>query len=109
MTVEEFKNLLLATTKTYFPQAALTLQEKRSIIIEARINIKEGLFVHIYFNALTGRKSYTLIHRSQRALGWDNRRFWHRHPLDNPELHIRCREPALEAVFKEMREAVQKL
>lgn len=109
MTSEEFKSLLLAAAKIHFPQATLALQEKRSIIIEARIHIKEGLFVHIYFNALTGRKSYTLIHRSQRVLGYDNRRFWHRHPFGNPELHIRCKEPALEAAFKEMREALQKL
>ncbi len=109
MTIEEFKNSLVALARAYFPQSTLTVQEKRSIILEARINIQEHLFVYVYFNALTGRKSYALIHKGKRIVGYDNRRFWHRQPLEDPEMHIRCREPTLDAVCKEMQEAVEKL
>lgn len=109
MAIEEFKDLLLKVAQIHFPRAFITVQEKRSIILEARLNIEEQLFVYVYFNALTGRKSYSLIHKGRRAFGYDNRKFWHRHPAENPETHIRCKEPSMGTVLQEMREIVEKL
>ena len=42
--------------------------------------IDADTFVTVYFNALTGKTSYALIHHSQRVAGYDNYRFWHHHP-----------------------------
>lgn len=109
MSVKEFKDALIAAAYAHFPSGALVLQERRSIILEARITLEEQLFISVYFNALTGRKNFALIHQGRRIFGYDNRRFWHRHPVENPEMHIRCREPLLNTIFKEMREIVEKL
>jgi len=75
----------------------------------ARIVLGEATFVQVYFNALTGRKSYALIHEEQRVMGYDNYRFWHCHPLHEPAKHIPCNDPALSEALLEFKSALVNL
>lgn len=103
----EFKHLFLKAVQEDFPKATVEIQEKRDIIFEARIGIDKKTFIEVYFNALTGKKSYALI-RNGRIMGYDNYRFWHYHSPNNPKGHISCEEPEIKEVLKEMREVMSK-
>ena len=63
MTIIEFKELLLATIATHFPTANVESTERRTAILQVRAIIDGETFAAIYFNALTGKKSYALITR----------------------------------------------
>jgi hypothetical protein len=66
------------------------------------VNISEYVFVEIYYNALTGKKSYALINKGVRIFGCVNYKFWHLHPVDNPSEHIPCDEPTMQDVFSKV-------
>jgi len=109
MMITEFKELLLAIIETYFPTAKVESTKRRTAILQVRVTIDEKTFIDIYFNALTGKKNYALIFHRQRVMGYDNYRFWHHHPFDDPEAHIPCEEPGAKDVIAEMRSVVDKL
>jgi hypothetical protein len=109
MTIAEFKQILLSAIKNCFPEADIVIKERRTVVLEARVEIDEETFVNVYFNALTNRKSYALIFRGERVMGYNNYKFWHYHPFGSPEKHVRCQEPKVGKVFKEMKEAVRSL
>ncbi|MGA9348164.1 MAG: hypothetical protein WBW48_05075 [Anaerolineae bacterium] len=109
MMITEFKELLLATIATYFPTAKVESTERRTAILQVRVTIDEETFADVYFNALTGKKSYALVFHGQRVMGYDNYRFWHYHPFDDPEAHIPCEEPSTEDVIAEMKRVVDQL
>lgn len=106
MRTYEFKRLFLRAIQEYFPEARVEIQERRDTVLKARIEIDEETFIDIYFNALTGKKSYALISRADRVMGYDNYRFWHYHPPDRPGDHIPCEEPEIRGVLKEMKETI---
>jgi hypothetical protein len=109
MTITEFKELLLAAIAAYFPAARVESTERRTTILQVRVTIDEETFSAVYFNALTGKKSYALVSHGQRVMGYDNYRFWHHHPFDDPAVHIPCEEPSTEDVIAEMKSVVEKL
>lgn len=109
MTITEFKELLLVAITAYFPVAKVESTERRTAILQVRVTIDEETFADVYFNALTGKKSYTLVFHRQRVMGYDNYRFWHHHPFDDPAVHIPCEEPSTEDVIAEMKSVVDKL
>lgn len=65
MNITEFKSELITNINNFFPKADITIVEKRGIRLEVRVNISEYVFVEIYYNALTGKKSYALINTEQ--------------------------------------------
>jgi len=109
MTISEFERLFSTTLKERFPEAKLETREKRTTIFEARAWLDEETFIEVYFNPLTERKNYTLVHRQQRVMGYDNYKFWHHHPFGEAQKHIPCSEPMFEEVIAEMKEAVELL
>ncbi|MBC8264440.1 MAG: hypothetical protein H8E47_10000 [Anaerolineales bacterium] len=109
MTITEFKDLLLVTIATYFPAAKVESIERRTAILQVRAIIDEETFAAVYFNALTDKKSYVLVYHKQRVMGYDNYKFWHHHPFDDPDVHAPCEEPSTEEVIAEMKSAVDKL
>ena len=104
MTFDAFKSEIITNVRKFFPNVRITITEKRGIILEARVDISEDAFLEIYHNALTGKKSYALITNGKRILGYDNYKYWHLHPLDNPARHIPCSEPSMEEIFSEMKD-----
>ena len=73
---------------------------------EQRSSIGDDLFIDVYFHALTQKCAYALIYRQQRRMGYDNYKFWHRHPLEDPQKREPCEPPTIETVMAEMAEAI---
>lgn len=109
MTITEFEELFSTVVKAHFPEANLETRERRGTIFEARAWLDEETFIEVYFNSLTERKNYALVHRQQRVTGYDNYKFWHRHPFGKAQEHIPCSEPAFEEAIAEMKEVVELL
>ena len=38
----------------------------------------------------------------KRIWGYDNYRYWHHHPIENPDTHIACSEPPIEKIVGEL-------
>ena len=72
MDIEGFKDLLVSATKRNFPDSSIFLTEKRKITLEARVKISEVIFIEVYYNTLSGKKSFALIKNNQRIFGYDN-------------------------------------
>jgi hypothetical protein len=109
MAVADFKKSLLAAIAAHFPTASTEILQKRTTILQARVSIDDKTFIAIYFNSLTGKKSYSLIFLEQRVMGYDNYKFWHYHPFDKPEEHIPCEEPDVGDMMAEMKTIVKQL
>ncbi|MBL7065133.1 MAG: hypothetical protein ISS49_13130 [Anaerolineae bacterium] len=106
MTADEFETKLRSALRTYFPDAKVTIKVQRGVLVDARIRLSDDLFIDVYFHALTQKHAYALIYRQQRRMGYDNYKFWHRHPLENPQKHEPCEPPTVEAVMAEMVKAI---
>lgn len=109
MKLEDFRNLLISTAKRKFPDASITLTEKREITVEARIKISEEIFIEVYYNSLSNKKNFALIKNKQRIFGYDNYKYWHVHPRDSVADHVLCEEPSIERVFEEIKEVILSL
>jgi hypothetical protein len=109
MRIEDFRKLIILAVKNNFPDASILLAEKRDITLDARIKITEKIFVEVYYNSLTDKKSFALIKENQRILGYDNYQYWHIHPRDNVTSHVPCQEPSIEKIFEEMKEIILSL
>lgn len=100
--MNNFKKELVSLAARYFPQSKIIYVEKRNIILEFRIDISQSTFIEIYYNSLTGKKSYALISNCERIFGYDNYKYWHVHPFSEPSKHIPCSEPSSEEVICNM-------
>ncbi len=109
MTLPEFKRALEAALKLHFPNARLILTESRGVALTCRAELTADVLLAVYFNALTGNTSYTLIHQAQRVAGFDNHRSWHAHPLGAADQHIPCDEPTPEVAVAELAAVNSKL
>lgn len=107
MKTEDFRNLLLSTSRRNFPDASITFTEKRKITIEARVKISEKIFIEVYYNSFSEKKSFALIKNNQRIFGYDNYKYWHVHPMNSVTKHIPCEEPSIEKVFEEINEIIR--
>lgn len=102
MTAAEFKARLLTALQSHFPDAKVKVEEKRGVVISIRAEIAAGELIQAYFSSITHKTSYALIRSGQRILGYDNYRFWHKHPSDSPDAHQKCDEPSPESVMAEI-------
>jgi hypothetical protein len=109
MRIEDYRKIIILAAKRNFSEASILLAEKRDIALEAKIKISENIFVEVYYNSLTDKKSFALIKENQRILGYDNYKYWHIHPRDNVTSHVPCQEPSVEKVFEEMKEIILSL
>lgn len=107
MSLEEFENRLRAAISSHLTSVQIYLEAQRGIVVQGRIVIDDELFLHVYFNALTSKTIYALIHRGQRVMGYDNYRFWHYHPFDSPNDHIPCNEPDVNDVLVVVASAIE--
>jgi len=89
-----------------FPKAEIEIHERRETIIEIRATLGKKIFIEIYSNQLTSKRSYSLICVDDRVFGYDNYQFWHFHPIDNPNRHVPCEEPTVSFIMKEIKKAI---
>ncbi len=106
MNIDDFRSLIISITKRKFPDANITLTVKREITVEARVRISEEIFIEIYCNILSNKKSFALIKNNQRIFGYDNYKYWHVHPRNSATDHVLCEEPSVEKVFEEIKEII---
>lgn len=57
-------------------------------VVKYRLHIDDGTFIETFFNSETGKYSFALIKNKTRIYGIDNTKGWHKHPFDNPALHL---------------------
>jgi len=107
MSVEEFELQLRAAVSRHLTGVQIHLEMQRGIVLQGRIVVDDELFLHVYFNALTAKTIYALIHRGQRVMGYDNYRFWHYHPFGSPNDHIPCDEPDVNDVLVAVAAAIE--
>jgi len=102
---DELCNLL----KKQFPDVEITIDERRSAILEIRVFFTPEVFMESYVNSITGKKSFALVESAKRIWGYDNYRYWHHHPIENPENHVPCNEPTLKKIVDEVQTVLTKL
>lgn len=109
MSIVEFESALREAIERDLPGVPLKVERQRAILLRATITISEETFANIYFNALTGKTSFALVHRSERVMGYDNYRFWHYHPLGKVQEHIPCSPPTVGEAISKIAEAAEKI
>ena len=109
MTLPECRRSLEAALKLHLPNARLILTESSGIAVTCRVELTADVLLAVYFNALTGNTSYTLIHQGQRVAGFGNPRFWHAHPLGAADQHMPCDVPTPEVAVAELAAGYSKL
>ena len=62
------------------------------VVVRIRIFLVEGSFIDIYYNAETEKISFAWIRNNKRVYGVDNLEYWHVHPIEDPERHIKSGE-----------------
>lgn len=95
--------------KKQFPDVEITINERRSAVLEIRIFFTPEVFMESYVNGITGKKSFALVESAKRIWGYDNYRYWHHHPIENPENHVPCTEPSLKKIVDEVETVLTKI
>ncbi|MFB6286907.1 MAG: hypothetical protein ABEK03_10090 [Candidatus Bipolaricaulia bacterium] len=107
--IETFRRQVEQQSRQRFPDAPIESHVTRHVRINLRVECNEDTFVDIFYNALTDRQDFALIHRSSRVFGIDNLGGWHVHPLADPSEHRSCDDPEIDEVFRQLREAYDAL
>ena len=98
---------IIKTIKEEFPNAELEINERRDTVLEIRATLEKEIFIEFYANFLTSKRSYSLIYKGDRIFGYDNYKFWHYHPVNDPNTHISCEEPSVSFVIQQIRKALE--
>jgi len=79
-------------------------------VANGQAHVHEELFVHFYFNEVTGTIAFALIEKQQRIWGidYDNRRGWHLHPADNPASHVGIDPLSVSGIVARLRDVLLK-
>ena len=67
-----------------------------NLIVKSRIFLIDCSFIEVYYNSENGKTSFALVKNKKRIFGADNLGFWHVHPFDDPEKHIKSDEIKIE-------------
>ncbi|MFA4820468.1 MAG: hypothetical protein WC613_05950 [Candidatus Aenigmatarchaeota archaeon] len=62
------------------------------IVTKIRIFLTDKSFIEVYYNFETGKISFAWIRNNKRVYGADNLAYWHLHPIENPEDHVKSDE-----------------
>jgi len=93
----------------YFPNSEIEILRERLNFLKLRIKFRERLYFDIYYNSSNDRIDFALIMEGKRTFGYDNLGGWHKHPVENPEMHKYCEKPDIEEVFREIRDIISDL
>lgn len=109
ISLDALRDELCDLFKKQFPDVEFTINQRRSVTLEIRIFFTPEVFMESYFNAITCKKSFALVQGAKRIWGYDNYRYWHHHPIDNPENHVPCNEPSLKKIVEEVQTVLTKI
>ena len=102
ISLESFRKQLCNLFEEKFTDIEFVINERRSTILEIRIIFTPEIFMEAYANRITAKKSFALVKNRKRIWGYDNYRYWHHHPIENPDTHMPCSEPPLEEIVNEL-------
>jgi len=81
-----------AEQRLWFIQRISNL-EQTDDMLKARLDIRAGLFVQVFFSESSGRFQMALVREGRRLYGRDNEGGgWHIHPYGSPEQHTPASE-----------------
>lgn len=92
----DFASLIISLCGKYDFIVDYNLSIEDNLIVKSRIFLADSSFIEVYYNSENGKTSFALIENNKRIFGADNLGFWHIHPFDNPEKHIKCNEIKME-------------
>lgn len=88
----------------------LVILDITSSILKARLVIDADIYIQIYENVRRPKASYTLIVGSNRFYGKDMREgLWHKHPIENPEIHDDSKEASKSITIFEFVQEVKEI
>jgi hypothetical protein len=102
MNAFEFLKLVIDVCVNYSFITSVEILLLDEPILKVRAIVNENIFVNVFYNASTRKYSYALIKDGKRIFGYDNLKGWHKHPFEDPNNHLKCDEPTLEDIFKEV-------
>lgn len=76
-------------------------------VVKFRVDMTDGSFIAVFYNADTGKVSFAWIVEKQRVFGADNTRGWHIHPLCDPVRHLEHPPMTFEEFLAEVEEHIQ--
>lgn len=106
--LRDFQQAVRKAVQRHLPRADWTLEQKRGILLDGRIELDDQTFISVYFNALTGKTSYALVRQGQRVAGYDNYKFWHYHPPGEVDRHQPYDEPTPEEAIVSLIEGLSR-
>lgn len=110
MNVQQFAEELLQELVALDRFAQIAVQtEGPTVRINAFVSGRSDCFLRSYFNQTTGTIAFALIEQQQRIWGidCDNRRGWHKHPLQDPEEHVKSDPLSIQEIIAELREILK--
>jgi len=79
-------------------------------VIKARLMIRPDLYVQIYVNLKRPKCSYALLFGTSRIYGRDMiENDWHKHPVENPEMHDCSEDPSRSISISDFVEEVEEI
>lgn len=61
-------------------------------VARIRVFLSDKSFLEVYYNSETEKTSFAWIRNNKRIYGADNLGYWHLHPVENPEEHVKSGE-----------------
>lgn len=105
--LNKLRDELLQSLMRHFPEAKIESKERRGVVFELRAYVGGDTFIEVYANGLTGKRSFALIAKNMRISGYDNYKFWHHHPPDNPNNHIPCDELSIDSIISGFKDTIE--
>ena len=72
--------------------------------IKVRIHLFNNNYITVYYNSYRGTQSFSLMQSNKRIWGldFDNRIGWHKHPVTNPDSHIKTNKVTLNDMLRKL-------
>jgi hypothetical protein len=88
MTISDLRQELREAEQRLWFIQQIVEPEELDDAVKARLDIRENLFVQVFFSETTGRTSFALVLGTQRIFGRDcEQGQWHEHPYAGPPVH----------------------
>lgn len=99
----DFASLIVGLCNKYDFIIDYELNIEDNVIVKSRIFLINNYFIEVYYNYENGKTSFALIKNDKRIFGADNLGFWHIHPFNNPEKHVKSTEIKIEDFVNEIK------
>jgi len=104
MDVSQFQTELYACLSNLNFVNNVLIEQRSVTYIKIIVNLTPKGFLSIWYNAVRGTLSFSLILENSRKWGYDfdNRIGWHEHPLSNPEMHLSAKSKTIAQIVENL-------